>query len=68
MDTKETMLLLPRSNFPLNLHNDVSGYQLGGVVSQYQKKVVLFTSKLTGTKKRYTTTKKKLLNIMETIR
>ena len=62
------MLLLPKIDITFNINTDVRNYQLGGVVSQENKSVVLFHCKLTNTHIICTSTRKELLCIVETIK
>ena len=65
---KETMWSFSIFDGLFNVQTDTSDYQLGVVLSQEKKPVVLFSRKLTDTHKRYTTTEKDLLSIAETFK
>mmetsp|Transcript_27157 Transcript_27157/g.39951 ORF Transcript_27157/g.39951 Transcript_27157/m.39951 type:complete len:231 (-) Transcript_27157:742-1434(-) len=63
---KEAILVFPQFDKLFLLHTDASDYQLGGVISQNNKPIAFFSKKLNNAQKKYTTTKKELLAIVET--
>ena len=65
---KQTMLVFPDYNKPFVVYTDASDYQLGGVVTQEGKPVAFFSRKLNSAQKKYTTTDKELLSIVETLK
>ena len=62
-------MLLAYPNFLrlFKMHTDASDYQLGVVISQNKKPIAFYSHKLNGALIRYTTTKKELLAIVETL-
>ena len=52
-------------NKPFEIHTDASKYQLGAVISQEGKTIVLYNRKLNSSKINYTTTDRKIMAIVE---
>ena len=52
------MLFLPTFDVPFGVHTGVSDYQIGVVITKYQKQSTLFFRKLLDTHKIYITTYK----------
>ena len=65
MVSNETLLSCPDWKLPFTVHIDASDKQLGAVISQNDKPIALFSSKLSKTQRNYTTTKKKNFAIVE---
>ena len=65
---RETLLSYPDFNKPFEVHTDASDTQLGAIISQNRKPIAFYSKKLTDTQKRYTTTEKELLSIVETFK
>ena len=65
---RETLLAYPRFDQPFVVTTDASDLQLGSVISQNGKPLAFYSRKLTPTQKRYTTTEKELLSIVETLK
>jgi hypothetical protein len=63
---KETLLLYPDFNKPFNIHTHASHTQQGAVISKNNKPVAFYSFKLKPEQTWYTTTKRKLLSIVET--
>ena len=64
----EVMLAYPDFTKPFVIHTDASHYQLGAVISQGRKPVAFSSRKLNDTQTRYTTTKRELLSIVQTLK
>ena len=47
---------------------DTSDYQIGAVIAQEGKHIEFFSNKLNKTQRNYTTSKKELLSIVETLK
>ena len=58
----------PDFNKPFKIHTGASHYQLDAVISQGGKPIAFYSCKLNNVQTRYTTTKCKLLSIMETLK
>ena len=65
---QEALLTLPDYSKPFEIFTDASGYQLGAVLQQEGKPLTYYTRKLTDTQRRYTTEKRELLSIVETLK
>ena len=63
--SKETLLAYPDFNTPFEIHTDASDYQLGSVISQDGKPIAFYSRKLSPAQRRYTTTERELLAIVE---
>ena len=64
---KETLLSSPNFNEPFKIHTDASKLQLGSVISQKVKPIAFYSRKLNPVQVNYTTTKRELLFIVETL-
>ena len=65
---EDTMLAYPRYGERFHVHTDASDKQMGGVVSQKDRPIAFFSRKLNSAQRRYTTTDKELLAIVETLK
>ena len=65
MVSSETLLSYPDCTIPFTFHADACDKQLGAVISQNNKPIVFFSRILINPQRNYTTTKKKLLAIVE---
>jgi len=65
---RETLLVYPDFNKPFIIHTDASHSQLGAVISQDNKPIAFYSRKLNPAQKRYTTTERELLSIVETLK
>ena len=66
--SKETLLAYPDFSKPFKIHTNASKVQLGAVISQNGKPIAFYLRKLSPAQTRYTTTKRKLLAIVETLK
>jgi uncharacterized protein YbgA (DUF1722 family) len=67
--SRETLLAYhPDFHKPFIIHTDASHTQLGAVISQDKKPIALYARKLNPAQTRYTTTKRELLSITETLK
>jgi hypothetical protein len=64
----ETILAYPDFDQLFEIHTDASAFQLGACISHNGKPIAFYSSKLTPTKMRYTTTERELLSIVETFK
>ena len=62
------LLSYPNFDKPFEIYTDASDLQLGAVISQNGKPVAFYSQKLNPAQTRYTTTKKELLAIIETLK
>ena len=58
----------PDFSQPFEIHTDASALQLGAVVAQNKKPIAFFSRKLNPAQRRYTTTERELLAIVETLK
>ena len=65
---RETLLSYPDFNLPFEIHTDASHTQLGAVISQNNKPIAFYSKKLQPAQRRYTTTERELLSIIETLK
>ena len=65
---RETLLSYPDFNLPFEIHTDASNTQLGAVISQNNKPIAFYSKKLQPAQRRYTTTERELLSIIETLK
>jgi hypothetical protein len=65
---KEVLLSYPDFNEPFEIHTDASDLQLGTVIAQKGKPIAFYSRKLTPTQRRYTTTEREPLAIVETLK
>ena len=66
--SKEVLPTYADFNLPFEVHTDTSDVQLGAVISQNGHPIAFYSGKLNPTQTRYTTTKRKLLAIVETLK
>ena len=65
---REVILSYPDFNKPFEIHTDASKVQLGAVIAQDGKPIVLYSRKLSLAQTRYTTTEREFLSIVETFK
>jgi hypothetical protein len=65
---KETLLTSPDFNKPFEIHTDASKLQLGACISQDGKPLTFYSCKLNPAQTQYTTTKREVLSIVETLK
>ena len=65
---RETILAYPDYTKPFEIHTDASMSQLGSVISQDGKPIAFYSRKLNNAQRRYTTTERELLSIVETLK
>ena len=68
MVSAETLLSYPVWKLPFKVYTDASDKLLGAVISQNNKPIAFFFSKLTKPHRNYTTNKKELLAIVECLK
>ena len=66
--SRETLLSFPNFEETFDIHTDASDTQLGAVISQGGKPIAFYSRKLADAQKRYTTTERELLSIVETLK
>jgi transposase InsO family protein len=66
--SREVILAYPDFELPFDIHTDASDLQLGSVLSQNGKPIAFYSRKLNPAQKRYTTTERELLAIVETLK
>jgi len=66
--SRETLLAYPNFDQEFQIHTDASHTQLGAVISQDGKPIAFYSRKLNDAQTRYTTTERKLLAIVETLK
>jgi hypothetical protein len=64
----DVMLSFPDFNKPFEIHTDASDFQLGAVIMQERKPVAFYSRKLNPAQQNYTTGKREMLSILETLR
>ena len=62
------MLAFPDFSQAFEIYTDASNLQLGAVVAQNNKPIAFFSRKLNPAQRRYTTTERELLAIVETLK
>jgi RNase H-like domain found in reverse transcriptase/Reverse transcriptase (RNA-dependent DNA polymerase) len=65
---KHVLLSHPNFNKPFEIHTDASKYQLGAVILQDSKPIAFYSRKLSKAQLNYTTTERKLLAIVKTLK
>ena len=65
---RETLLAYPDFNQPFIIHTDASHKQLGAVISQGKRLIAFYSRTLSLAQTHYTTTKRELLSIVETLK
>ena len=65
---QDVMLAYPNFEKKIVIHTDASDRQLGGVISQEGKPIAFYSRKLNDAQRRYTTTERELLSIVETLK
>ena len=65
---REVLLTYPDFNKPFEIYTVASKYQLGAVVLQNGKPIAYYSRKLSKSQLNYTTTKRELLTIVETLK
>ena len=66
--SKETLLAYPDFEQEFQIHTDASHTQLGALISQKGQPIAFYLRKLNDAQTRYTTTKRKLLAIVKTLK
>ena len=66
--SRETLLAFPDFEKEFHIYTDASNYQLGAVIMQDDKPLAFYSRKLKDAQKKYTTGKKELLSIVETLK
>ena len=61
----QTLLSYPDFNQPFEIHTDASHTQLGAVISQKNKPIAFYSTKLQPAQVRYMTTERELLSIIK---
>ena len=64
----ETLLSYPDYSLPFTIHTDASHLQLGAVISQNNRPIAFYSCKLNPAQVRYSTSKRELLSIVETLK
>jgi RNase H-like domain found in reverse transcriptase/Reverse transcriptase (RNA-dependent DNA polymerase) len=62
----EVLLLYPDLSQPFHIDTDASDHQLSAVIMQVKKPIAFYSRKLNTAQRRYTTTERELLSIIET--
>jgi RNase H-like domain found in reverse transcriptase len=65
---REVLLAYPNFLLPFKIHTDASLLQLGVVILQQGKPIAFYSRKVNPAQMRYTTTERKLLSIVETLK
>jgi hypothetical protein len=65
---RELMLTFPDFFKPFHIYTDASDTQLGAVITQDEKPIAFYSTKLNSAQKRYTTGEQELVSIVETLR
>ena len=64
----ENLLAYPDLNKEFKIHTDARDFQVGAVIRHNRKAMAFQGRKLTGSQKRYTVTKQKMLSIVENLK
>ena len=62
------LLTYPYFNETFKIHNDISAFQLGAVISQKVKPIALYSRKNTDSQQRHKVTERELLSIVKTLK
>ena len=65
---QDTLLAFPNFTAKFVIHTDASDMQLGAVISQNGRPIAFYSRKLNSAQRRYTTTERELLSIVEYLR
>ena len=65
---QDTLLAFPNFTVKFVIHTDASDMQLGAVISQNGRPIAFYSRKLNSAQRRYTTTERELLSIVECLR
>ena len=65
---QEVQLSYPDFNKSFDLYTDASDIQLGAVIAQEGRPIAFYSRKLQSAQRRYTTTERELLTIVETLK
>ena len=65
---REVLLSYPDFNAPFEIHTDSSKLQIGAVISQKGKPIAFYSQEMNSTQHNYTTTDKRLLSIVATLK
>jgi hypothetical protein len=68
MICREVMLTFLDFSKPFHIYTDASDKQLGAVITQDEKPIAFYSTKLSSAQQRYTTGEQELLSIVETLR
>jgi hypothetical protein len=66
--TNDVILSFPDFDKPFEIHTDASDFQLGAVIMQERRPVAFYSRKLNPAQRNYTTGKREMLSIVETLR
>ena len=66
--SRETLLTYPDFSEKFATHADASHEQLGAVIAQSKRPIAFYSRKLNDAQKRYTTTERELLSVVETLK
>ena len=66
--SRDVMLAFPDFSQFFEIYTDASNLQLGAVIAQNEKPIAFFSRKLNPAQRRYTTSERELLGIVETLK